>query len=55
MPVKKKKNTEIPLHVSEREELLGRGSKTKKTILLSKAGNSLSTEKKRIKQKDDLL
>lgn len=52
---KKKENTEVPLHVSEREELLGRGSKTKKTLSLPKTNQFLLDKKKRRKKKGDLL
>jgi len=55
MPTKKKVNTEVPLHESEREELLGRGSKTKKTLSLSRTNTLLPNKKKIEKSKGDSL
>lgn len=52
---KKKKNTEVPLYVSERQELLGRNSKTKKTLSLPKTNQFLLDKKKRTKKRGDLL
>jgi len=55
MSTKKKVNTEVPLHKSEREELLGRGSKTKKSLSLLKTNTLLPNKKKTEKRKGDSL